>query len=114
MACTSQTYRGNMRTVAETPMFQKYAKDLWTEAERVDFINWIALNPDAGDVIPGSGGCRKIRWAKAGRGKRGGVRVIYFNVEDEVIWLLIVYSKADYDSLPAAFLEQLKQGVEDA
>jgi mRNA-degrading endonuclease RelE of RelBE toxin-antitoxin system len=114
MACTSKTYRGNMRTVAETPMFQKYAKDVWTEAERVDFISWIALNPEAGDVIPGSGGCRKIRWAKAGRGKRGGVRVIYFNVEDEVIWLLIVYSKAAYDSLPVAFLEELKQGVEDA
>ena len=37
-----------MRTVAETPIFQKYARDLWTEAERVEFINWIALNPDAG------------------------------------------------------------------
>ena len=103
-----------MRTVAETPIFQKYARDLWTEAERVEFINWIALNPDAGDVIPGTGGCRKVRWSKASSGKRGGVRVIYFNVEEYLIWLLIVYAKAAFDNLPTAFLEQLKQGVEDA
>lgn len=103
-----------MRTVAETPLFQKYARDLWTEAERVEFINWIALNPDVGDVIPGTGGCRKVRWSKAGSGKRGGVRVIYFNVEEYLIWLLIVYAKAAFDNLPTAFLEQLKQGVEDA
>lgn len=103
-----------MRTVVETPIFQKYAKELWTEAERMDFISWIALNPDAGDVIPGSGGCRKVRWSRAGQGKRGGVRVIYFNVDDAVIWLLIVYAKASFDDLPTAFLAQLKQGVEDA
>lgn len=103
-----------MRTVAETPMFQKYAAEVWTEAERLAFIDWIALNPEAGAVIPGTGGCRKVRWFKAGRGKRGGVRVIYFNVEDHVIWLLIVYAKASYDSLPAAFLAELKEEIEDA
>lgn len=52
-----------MRTVAETEVFQQYAKDVWSDAERTDFINWIALNPMAGDVIPGSGGCRKVRWS---------------------------------------------------
>jgi hypothetical protein len=103
-----------VRTVAETPIFQRYARELWSDAERCEFINWIAANPMAGDVIPGSGGCRKVRWAASGRGKRGGSRVIYFNTADEVVWLLIVYTKAKFDNLPADFLVQLKNGVEDA
>ncbi len=103
-----------MRTVVETETFQRWAAQVWTEEERAEFIDWIALNPEAGDVIRGSGGCRKVRWTKAGRGKRSGVRVIYFNVEDRVIWLLIVYAKAAYDNLPPAVLQQMKQGVEDA
>ena len=101
-----------MRTVAETPIFQKYASDVWSDAERIEFINWIANNPEAGDVIPGSGGCRKVRWLSAGQGKRGGVRVIYFNATEAAICLLIVYKKAKFDNLPTAFLVELKKGVE--
>jgi hypothetical protein len=71
-----------MRTVVETPIFQRYANGIWTQLEREKFINWIALNPEAGDLIQGSGGCRKVRWLTSGRGKRGGARVIYFNVSD--------------------------------
>ncbi len=103
-----------MRTVAETDIFQRYAKDIWSEAERLEFITWIAANPAAGDVIAGTGGCRKVRWSSSGRGKRGGARVIYFNASTETIWLLIVYTKAKFDNLPSDFLAQLKQGVEDA
>ncbi len=102
-----------MKTVAETPIFQKYANDVWSDAERIQFINWIANNPEAGDVIPGSGGCRKVRWSSAGQGKRGGARVIYFNATEAAIWLLIVYKKAKFDNLPTAFLAELKKGVED-
>ncbi|WP_334118872.1 transcriptional regulator [Limnobacter sp.] len=102
-----------MRTVAETPIFQKYASDVWSDAERIEFINWIANNPEAGDVIPGSGGCRKVRWSSAGQGKRGGARVIYFNATEAAVWLLIVYKKAKFDNLPTAFLAELKKGVED-
>ena len=64
-----------MHTVAETEIFQRYAASIWSETERLEFIEWIAANPLAGDVIPGSGGCRKVRWARAGMGKRGGARV---------------------------------------
>ncbi len=103
-----------MRTVAETPIFQRYAQTVWSDAERVAFIDWIARHPTAGEVIPGSGGCRKIRWTRAGQGKRGGVRVIYFNADEATIWLLVVYSKTEFDNLPASFLSKLKQGVEDA
>ena len=102
-----------MRTIAETPIFQKYASDVWSDAERIEFINWIANNPEAGDVIPGSGGCRKVRWSSAGQGKRGGARIIYFNATEAAIWLLIVYKKAKFDNLPTAFLAELKKGVED-
>ena len=103
-----------MRTVAETSIFIRYASEIWSEAERQDFITFIAANPDAGAVIRGSGGCRKVRWSRAGTGKRGGARVIYFVAADEVVWLLIAYTKAKFDALPTSFLAQLRQGVEDA
>lgn len=76
-------------------------------------ISWIAANPNAGDVIPGSGGCRKVRWTRQGQGKRGGARVIYFVASGQTIWLLIVYAKAKFDNLPAEFLAELKREVED-
>jgi len=101
-----------MQTVAETEIFQRYAATIWTDAERVEFINWIAANPLAGDVIPGSGGCRKVRWSRTGMGKRGGARVIYFNGQDGRIWLLIAYAKAKFDNLSADFLSKLKSEVE--
>jgi hypothetical protein len=103
-----------MRTVAETAMFIRYVSEIWSEAERSDFITLIAANPDAGAVIRGSGGCRKVRWSRSGVGKLGGARVIYFVATDEVVWLLIVYTKAKFDALPTSFLVQLRQGVEDA
>ncbi len=85
-----------MRTVIETPTFQKQAEKLWSEDERLAFIDWIAENPLAGDVIPGADGARKVRWSRAGSGKSGGARVIYFNLtEQEVVLLLAVYAKAD-------------------
>lgn len=103
-----------MRTVAETPVFARYAAEVWSDAERLEFISFIAANPEAGDVIRGSGGCRKVRWSRPGSGKRGGTRVIYFLAADDAIWLLIVYAKAKFDNLPAAFLRELRKGIEDA
>lgn len=92
-----------MRTVVETPTFQKQAAKLWTDDERLAFIDWIAANPQAGDVIPGAEGARKVRWSRAGSGKSGGARVIYFNLtEREVVLLVAVYAKADRaNMLPA-------------
>lgn len=59
--------------------------------DRLEFIDFIAATPGAGVVIPGSGGLRKIRWGHAGRGKRGGVPVIYYNgLANGEIWLLAV------------------------
>ena len=103
-----------MRTVAETSIFQRYSDEIWSDDERLEFISWLALNPEAGDVISGSGGCRKVRWSRKGQGKRGGARVVYFNPTEEVIWLLIVYTKAKFDNLPTSFLAQMRKAVEDA
>ena len=100
--------------VAETPIFQRYAVEVWNDAEREQFVNFIAANPEARNLIRGSGGCRKVRWSTAGQVKSGGARVIYFNANDTTIWLLIVYKKAKFDNLPTSFLVELKQGVEDA
>ena len=85
-----------MFTVIETPTFQKQVAKVWTEAERLEFIAWIAANPTAGDVIPSADGARKVRWAVQGKGKRGGARVVYFNLsDDELVLLVAVYAKAD-------------------
>ncbi|GHU29028.1 hypothetical protein AGMMS50256_12890 [Betaproteobacteria bacterium] len=66
-----------MRTVVETTDFIRDAMKIWSEAEYDDFVEWIARHPDAGDVIVGTNGARKIRWSRRGAGKSGGVRVIY-------------------------------------
>ena len=84
-----------MHTVVETAEFRKQAKAIWSDAEREAFIDWIAANPGSGDVIAGADGARKVRWGRAGTGKRGGVRVIYFHLsDDEIVLLVMVYAKA--------------------
>ncbi|AJX71599.1 Toxin HigB-2 [Burkholderia pseudomallei] len=101
-----------MFTIIETPVFQRYSSDIWRDAEREEFINWIANNPLAGDVIPSTGGLRKVRWSRSGIGKRGGARIIYYNLlDDGEIWLLIAYAKAKFDNLPTSFLNQLREEI---
>lgn len=69
--------------------------------------------PLAGDVIPDSGGCRKVRAALAGHGKRGGVRVIYYNLlDDGTIWLLTIYGKGAQENIPAHTLKAIKETID--
>ena len=87
-------------TVAETAHFVRHAEAVWSDEEREDFVNFIAANPEAGDVIPDTGGVRKIRWKRAGTGKRGGARVIYFYYDAKrPLYLLMVYAKARQENL---------------
>ena len=80
----------------------------------MEFKLWLAGNPLVGDVISGGCGLRKVRWSRAGMGKRGGAKVVYFNqLADGTIALLMVYTKAKFDNLPTAFLLQLKKELED-
>jgi len=87
----------------------------WTDEDRSAFVNWIAANPTAGDVIQGSGGLRKVRWVAPGVGKRGGARVItYAMLGDGQVWLLVAYTKAKFDSLPTKFLVELRKEIDNA
>jgi len=82
-------------TVLETPFFIRKAAGLLTDGEREQMIAFVGANPEIGDVVPESGGVRKFRWAAQGKGKRGGVRVIYyFHNEAFPLFLLTVYAKS--------------------
>jgi hypothetical protein len=87
-------------TVAETALFVGQAEKVWTDTEREEFIGYIAANPKVGDVIPETGGVRKVRWKRSGSGKRGGARVIYFFADPRLpLYLLMVYAKARKEDL---------------
>jgi hypothetical protein len=102
-----------MLTVVETRTFQRLVADVWSEDERLEFISWIAANPDAGDVIMGSGGLRKVRWVRPGMGKRGGARIVYFNRSDRGdLVLLLIYVKAKFDNIPVKTLVRLKEAID--
>lgn len=102
-----------MLTVVETPLFQRAWPNYWTEEERGEFCAYISTNYEAGDVVANSGGVRKVRWSRAGSGKSGGVRVIYFfrTPAAEVV-LLIIYAKSKLDTLRASTLKELRNAVE--
>lgn len=87
-------------TVAETAVFLRQASSIWSNEEHIEFIDFIARNSEAGDLIPASGGVRKIRWRRQGSGKRGGARIIYFYHDPGMpLYLLMVYAKARRDDL---------------
>ena len=111
---TLWAYSPHMLTVVETMLFQKQWPLYWTEEERDAFAAYIAEHPNTGDVVPESGGIRKVRWGRAGSGKSGGVRVIYFprTVEGEVV-LLTLYAKSKTDNLTGAKLKEIRRALED-
>lgn len=99
-----------LHTVIESPLFTKFWPDYWSMDEHGEFMVFIAGNPDAGDVIPGSGGCRKVRWGAGGKGKRGGVRVIYTaRLANGVIVALTIYGKGAVENIPAHILRQIAE-----
>ncbi len=88
--------------VAETPLFLRQAEKVWSRDEHDEFVLYIAGNPDVGDVIPETGGIRKVRWGGGAAGKRGGTRVIYFfHNPERPLYLLMVYAKARKENLSA-------------
>ena len=105
-----------MLTVVETTLFQRQWPLYLTEEERGAFAAYIAKRPTAGDVVPESGGIRKVRkvrWGRAGSGKPGGVRVIYFMraAQGELV-LLTLYAKAKTDNLTGPTLKEIRRALE--
>jgi mRNA-degrading endonuclease RelE of RelBE toxin-antitoxin system len=97
----------------ETSIFTRQITELMSDDE-LNALQWALMaNPESGDLIRGSGGLRKLRWAGSGRGKRGGLRVIYYwHVPGSTILLLLAYPKNEQDDLTPAQLKILKSIIE--
>lgn len=99
-------------TVGETPEYVRRATKLLSEPERSELVDYVAANPKAGDLIQGTGGVRKLRWARTGRGKSGGVRVIYyFHSEALPLYLLTMFGKGEKADLSQAERNELAKLV---
>lgn len=99
----------------EAPAFTKYVYEYLSDDEYLGLQSFLLQYPEAGKVVPGSGGIRKVRWAMLGKGKSGGVRVIYyFKRHDDEIWLLTIYSKNEVENIPAHVLRKIAKEIENA
>lgn len=95
-------------TIAELPEYIKCSEKLLDEEERNSIINYLAIHPTSGDIIEGTGGIRKIRWSRRGKGKRGGIRVIYYYYNETIpLFLLTVFGKNEKDNLSKAERNEL-------
>jgi mRNA-degrading endonuclease RelE of RelBE toxin-antitoxin system len=99
----------------ESHIFTEYLSDYLNDEEYAALQEHLCERPDAGDIVRGSGGVRKVRWAKSGTGKSGGVRVCYYaQTSKGQILMLTIYAKSAQDSIPGHVLKALKEGLENA
>jgi hypothetical protein len=111
---TALPYTHEMYSFIETKLFSRLAADVLTDEEYAKLQDTLCKDPEAGDLIPGSGGIRKLRWSVAGRGKRGGIRVIYYaRVRRGQFWMLTLYAKNVRENIPAHVLRQIKEEIDD-
>jgi len=98
-------------TVVETMEFASAAKRLLTTEERMALIDFLAENPTAGDLMVGTGGARKLRWAAKGKGKSGGARAItYYASQDVPVFLMAIFGKGEKANLSKAERHELREG----
>ena len=103
-----------MFSFIETGLFTRLVQEYLSDDEYFRLQRRLMRDPEAGAVVRGSGGVRKLRWAAAGRGKRGGYRVIYFvRRTNSIIWMLTIYPKNVADSIPAQVLKKIRKEIED-
>lgn len=103
-----------MFSFIETKLFSRLFSEYLTDDEYALLQAALADAPDRGAVVPGSGGVRKLRWSQPGRGKRGGIRVIYYaKTRDGVIWMLTIYAKNEEENIPAHVLRKIKEEIDD-
>jgi mRNA-degrading endonuclease RelE of RelBE toxin-antitoxin system len=104
----------SLLTFIETAIFTRLIDKYLSDDEYAALQQALVANPNAGDVIPGSGGVRKLRWSVAGRGKRGGIRVIYYlRSQQGQIWMLTVYAKNVAETIPAYILKKITEEIDD-
>ena len=98
----------------ETSKFTKLLSDYLSDDE-YRMLQWhLQEKPDSGDIVRGSGGVRKVRWAPEGKGKSGGVRVIYYwKKSDYEIWMLTIYSKYEQATIPSHILKKIVEAIEN-
>ncbi|HVC19916.1 MAG TPA: type II toxin-antitoxin system RelE/ParE family toxin [Vicinamibacterales bacterium] len=102
-----------MQTFVETRLFTELVQQYLSDDEYGALQQALVANPEAGDVIPGSGGVRKLRWSVAGRGKRGGIRVIYYlRLRQGQIWMLTLYAKNVSENISAHILKKIKEEID--
>lgn len=102
-----------MQTFVETRLFTKLVQEYLSDDEYGALQQALISNPEAGDLIPGSGGVRKLRWSVAGRGKRGGIRVIYYlRSQQAQIWMLTLYAKNVAENIPAHILKKIREEID--
>lgn len=103
-----------MVSFVETRLFSRLVVEYLSEEDYRMLQQALIDNPELGTVIPGSGGVRKVRWGMAGRGKRGGVRVIYFlRLRHGQIWMLTLYPKNVTENIPAHVLREVRDEIDD-
>jgi len=97
----------------ESAAFDRALASYLDDDEYSELQEFMMQNPDAGAIVRGSGGVRKLRWRREGAGKRGGLRVIYFvRYQPNEFWMLALYSKARQENAPAYILKRLKEEFE--
>jgi len=99
----------------ETPLFTRISGRYLSDDEYRKLQNELNERPESGAMVPGSGGVRKLRWAAEGRGKQGGLRVIYYlRRKPDEIWMLTIYGKNVRENISAQVLRRMKEAIEDA
>ena len=99
-----------MQTIVEMPEYLRKSVKLLTDPQRLSIINYLTSHPASGDIMQGTGGIRKLRWSAQGRGKSGGVRVIYYyHNESMPIFLLTVFGKGEKANLTSSERNELSK-----
>lgn len=111
---TPKAYSRDVFTFIESSIFERVLPAYLDDDEYSELQQYLIQNPEGGEVVPKSGGLRKVRWARPGAGKRGGLRIIYFvRYRPDEFWMLTLYAKAKRENIPAHILKQLLEAFRD-